>query len=54
MTRIAMIGGGPKCLFALLALNDGLEEYPDLEVRVDVYDPYPPGAGRVWNTKQPQ
>lgn len=54
MTRIAMIGGGPKCLFALLALNDGLEEYQDLEVRVDVYDPYPPGAGRVWNTKQPQ
>jgi uncharacterized NAD(P)/FAD-binding protein YdhS len=54
MTRIAMIGGGPKSLFALLALNDGLEEYPDLKVQVDVYDPYPPGAGRVWNTKQPQ
>ncbi|MBM7766596.1 FAD/NAD(P)-binding protein [Glutamicibacter nicotianae] len=54
MIRIAMIGGGPKCLFALLALNDGLEGLPAPAVQVDVYDPYPPGAGRVWNTKQPK
>lgn len=54
MIRIAMIGGGPKCLFALLALNDGLEGFPAPAVQVDVYDPYPPGAGRVWNTKQPK
>ena len=54
MTRIAMIGGGPKCLFALLELNDCLDEQIARTVQVDVYDPYLPGAGRVWNTKQPR
>lgn len=54
MTRIAMIGGGPKCLFALLELNDALTSIQETPVRVDVYDPYPPGAGRVWNTGQPR
>jgi uncharacterized NAD(P)/FAD-binding protein YdhS len=53
MTRIAMIGGGPKCLFALLELNDCLDEQTARTVQVDVYDPYLPGAGRVWNTTQP-
>lgn len=48
-----MIGGGPKCLFALLELNDCLDA-GDGPVHVDVYDPYPPGAGRVWNTGQPR
>lgn len=48
-----MIGGGPKCLFALLELNDCLDS-GDSPVHVDVYDPYPPGAGRVWNTGQPR
>ncbi|WP_404287779.1 FAD/NAD(P)-binding protein [Glutamicibacter arilaitensis] len=54
MTRIAMIGGGPKCLFALLELNDALTKDQRIPVQVDVYDPYPPGAGRVWNTGQPR
>lgn len=54
MTRIAMIGGGPKCLFALLELNDALIKCKEVAVQVDVYDPYPPGAGRVWNTGQPR
>lgn len=54
MIRIAMIGGGPKCLFALLELNDALDKYQEISVQVDVYDPYPPGAGRVWNTGQPR
>ena len=54
MTRIAMIGGGPKCLFALLELNDALTKCQEITVEVHVYDPYPPGAGRVWNTGQPR
>ncbi|MGO2052903.1 FAD/NAD(P)-binding protein [Glutamicibacter sp. 287] len=54
MTRIAMIGGGPKCLFALLELNDALNKCQENAVQVDVYDPYPPGAGRVWNAGQPR
>ncbi|KUM31116.1 hypothetical protein AQ436_16500 [Arthrobacter sp. EpRS66] len=54
MIRIAMIGGGPKSLFALLELNDVLDAEEAQRVRVDVYDPYPPGAGRVWNTSQPK
>ncbi|NQD42871.1 FAD/NAD(P)-binding protein, partial [Glutamicibacter halophytocola] len=54
MMRIAMIGGGPKCLFALLELNDALAGEEAGLVQVDVYDPYPPGAGRVWNTGQPR
>ena len=54
MIRIAMIGGGPKCLFALLELNDVLSDNEAQTVQVDVYDPYPPGAGRVWNTTQPK
>lgn len=49
-----MIGGGPKCLFALLELHEQLRALPGAAVAVDVYDPYPPGAGRVWNTAQPQ
>lgn len=54
MIRIAMVGGGPKCLFALLELNDVLSDNEGQTVQVDVYDPYPPGAGRVWNTTQPK
>lgn len=54
MIRIAMIGGGPKCLFALLELNDLLAGDGAGLVQVDVYDPYPPGAGRVWNAGQPR
>lgn len=54
MTRIAMVGGGPKCLFALLELHEKLRDNPFPKVEIDVYDPYPPGAGRVWNVAQPQ
>lgn len=54
MIRIAMIGGGPKSLFALLELHERLQGVASPSVLVDVYDPYSPGAGRVWNTAQPQ
>lgn len=53
MRRIAFIGAGPKALFALLELQ---ERYPGVaaaDLRIDVYDPYPPGAGRVWQAGQP-
>ncbi|MBW4096165.1 MAG: FAD/NAD(P)-binding protein [Acidobacteria bacterium] len=51
--RIAVIGGGPKSLFALLALNDLLAATSTTHVAVDVYDPQLPGAGSVWRTDQP-
>ena len=53
MIRIAVIGGGPKSLFALLALNDSLPPTAVPQVTVDVYDPQLPGAGSVWRTDQP-
>ena len=54
MIRIALVGGGPKGLFALLALNDLLGHEPTRPVAVDVYDPLPPGSGSVWRPDQPQ
>lgn len=52
--RIAVIGGGPKSLFALLELNDRLPAASSRIVTVDVYDPLPPGAGSVWRVDQPE
>ncbi|MGA7206082.1 MAG: FAD/NAD(P)-binding protein [Specibacter sp.] len=54
MIRIAVIGGGPKSLFALLALNDRLPSTASRQVTVEVYDPLPPGAGSVWRVDQPE
>lgn len=54
MTRIAFIGGGPKALFALLELSDQCDPERAEDLRVDVYDPYEPGAGRVWRSDQPK
>ncbi|PYI64230.1 hypothetical protein CVV68_22485 [Arthrobacter livingstonensis] len=54
MIRIAVIGGGPKSLFALLALNDHIPFTSSSRVAVDVYDPLPPGAGSVWRVDQPE
>ena len=53
MIRIAVIGGGPKSLFALLALHDLIPPVASTRVSVDVYDPLPPGAGSVWRVSQP-
>ncbi|MFL4475339.1 FAD/NAD(P)-binding protein [Paeniglutamicibacter sp. MACA_103] len=53
MTRVAFIGGGPKCLFALLELNERLSGVAAEGLRIDVFDPYPPGSGRVWQEGQP-
>ena len=54
MIRIAVIGGGPKCLFALLALHDLIPAAQSRRISVDVYDPLPPGAGSVWRVTQPE
>ncbi|RAX50612.1 hypothetical protein DQ353_03445 [Arthrobacter sp. AQ5-05] len=54
MTRIAFVGGGPKALFALLELNDQCSPVGAEDLSVDVFDPYPPGAGRVWQAGQPR
>ena len=54
MIRVAVVGGGPKGLFALLALHDLLRPEPSTTVVVDVYDPLPPGSGSVWRPYQPQ
>lgn len=53
MTRIAFIGGGPKALFALLELENNSSTEDPAGLRIDVYDPYPAGAGRVWQSTQP-
>ena len=54
MIRIALVGGGPKGLFALLALHDLLGPEFARAVAVDVYDPLPPGSGSVWRPDQPE
>ena len=53
MTRIAFIGGGPKTLFALLELHERCSGAAGRNLHVDVFDPYPPGAGRVWQAGSP-
>lgn len=53
MRRIAFIGAGPKALFALLELHERCPPSVAEDLRVDVFDPYPPGAGRVWQANQP-
>lgn len=54
MIRIAVVGGGPKSLFALLALHDLIPPGSRSRIRVDVYDPHPPGSGSVWREAQPK
>lgn len=54
MIRLAVVGGGPKSLFALLALHDLIPAGSRPSIRVDVYDPHTPGSGSVWREGQPQ
>lgn len=53
MIRFALIGGGPKSHFTLLALHDCLPASAAPHIAVDVYDPLPPGSGSVWRHDQP-
>jgi diaminopimelate decarboxylase len=53
-TRIAIIGAGPKGLFALERLLDHARRRPRRRLEVDVLDPAPvPGAGPHYDPAQP-
>ncbi|MHA7304195.1 FAD/NAD(P)-binding protein [Arthrobacter sp. TMN-49] len=52
MIRLAVIGGGPKSLFALLALHERLTVAAAKHITVEVFDPLPPGSGSVWRREQ--
>lgn len=49
--RIAVIGAGPKCLFALQDLHDAAP--PGVVAAVDLFDPADPGCGAVWRADLP-
>ena len=53
--RIAIVGFGPKGLFALERLLDGLARgKPGASLSIDLYEPHPfPGAGPVYDPRQP-
>ncbi|WP_102160377.1 FAD/NAD(P)-binding protein [Zhihengliuella halotolerans] len=48
--RVAVVGAGPKALFALQELHERLPS--DARASVDVFDPAPPG-GAVWDPELP-
>ncbi|GIF16717.1 FAD/NAD(P)-binding protein [Actinoplanes teichomyceticus] len=49
---VAIVGMGPRGLAVLERIARNAAGDPTRRVRVDVVDPYPPGAGRVWRTDQ--
>lgn len=49
---VCIIGMGPRGLCVLERLVTNAGATPDRPVRIDVVDPYPPGAGRVWRADQ--
>jgi uncharacterized NAD(P)/FAD-binding protein YdhS len=53
--RVAIIGLGPKGLFALESLLDHAHRtHPDAMLDIDVFEPHPtPGAGPVYDPTQP-
>jgi uncharacterized NAD(P)/FAD-binding protein YdhS len=55
---VGMVGAGPKALMALRALDTELAARATATgrrctVRVDLFDPWQPGSGRVWDPTQP-
>ncbi|MFB9776314.1 FAD/NAD(P)-binding protein [Brevibacterium otitidis] len=57
--RVAIVGGGPKGLYALESLSAAAHERTasgadDLRLHVDIYEEDTPGAGRIWRTDQPE
>ncbi|AJT42096.1 FAD/NAD(P)-binding protein [Psychromicrobium lacuslunae] len=53
--RIAIIGAGPRGTSVLERLVSQLSARPDepeIEVSIQLIDPFPPGPGRVWRTSQ--
>lgn len=54
MTRIGVIGGGPKALAALIELAWAMEHHdPHGVIEIDVFEPHTPGAGAVWSVETP-
>lgn len=51
LLRITVIGAGPRGTSVLERLVAQLREQPR-PVRIDIVDPFEPGAGRVWRTSQ--
>lgn len=53
--RISIVGGGPRCLGLLDAIGANATSFleSDQHLRIDVFDPYPVGGGRVWRRDQP-
>jgi uncharacterized NAD(P)/FAD-binding protein YdhS len=53
--RICIVGAGPRGTIALDRICANAPALtPGIAVEVNVVDPYPPGAGRVWNPDQPR
>ncbi|MGC0365587.1 putative NAD(P)/FAD-binding protein YdhS [Rhodococcus sp. 27YEA15] len=51
--RIAVVGGGPKALFALESLIAATSN-SSVDIAVDVFDPQPPGHGAAYDPAQPE
>ncbi|PCG86708.1 FAD-binding protein [Streptomyces sp. WZ.A104] len=52
---VCLIGAGPRGLSVLERLCANAGSAPDeVPITVHVADPYPPGAGQVWRTDQPE
>jgi len=52
--RVAIVGGGPRGLYALDSLSRAVRRAESARVIVDVFEPHPtPGAGPVYDPDQP-
>lgn len=49
-TRLAFVGSGPRAIMLLERLLARLDA--DAELEIDLIDPYPAGAGRIWRRTQ--
>lgn len=50
MSRLVIVGGGPRATMLLERILARVDDGTDL--RIDVVDPHPPGAGRIWRRAQ--
>lgn len=51
--RVAVIGAGPRGISVLERISANQEVTAGVPVQVVLYDPHPPGGGRVWAGEQP-
>lgn len=52
--NVAVVGGGPKALGLLCELEKLAIESGTFALNVTVFDPFPPGAGEVWDARTPE